>query len=191
MLRPVGSLGELKHVGVLECINIRIRCDYNSLNFLYLASGVPHNSRLSIPPATTNAAGSVAFQGTLDISNYVDDSEDTTDSGSGTGSTNGGNRGVNCSPISALHGGRPSSYHRSHGGGKSNVVAGGSIQTLPPTAMTIASAAEQRKNLSTTSSGTATIVNIEENKVKIQVPGLQQKSQPQQSSVVKQKSDNH
>jgi hypothetical protein len=79
--------------------------------------------------------------------------------------------------------------------------------------MTMASAAEQRKKLSTISSGTgvasdvpkgsstslitggntgamsaATIVNLEENKVKIKVPGLQQKSQSQHSSVIKQKS---
>jgi hypothetical protein len=79
--------------------------------------------------------------------------------------------------------------------------------------MTIASAEEHRKKMSSISSGsssrdgsksslsishnsstgsTATIVNLEENKVKIKVPGLQQKSQQSQhSSVTKQKSMNN
>ena len=89
--------------------------------------------------------------------------------------------------------------------------AGATAAQLPPTAMTIASAEEHRKKMnalsstireggkgsSTTSilgsgtgSASATIVNLEENKVKIKVPGLQQKSHPQHTSVTKQKSMN-
>ena len=191
--------------------------------------GAPHSSSTSNPLSSANTAtGSVAFQGTLDISNYVDDSEDTTDTGSATSSTAGGIKGASSGAISALSG-RASSYHLGHGGSRSSGLSNtksaksnflsedGAPNTanLPPTAMTIASAAaEERKKLSIVSSGTggagefkgsptslitagnigavsaATIVNLEENKVKIKVPGLQQKSQPQHSSVAKQKSMN-
>ena len=242
---------------------------------------MPHSTS-SYHPSTSGASavvGSVAFQGTLDISNYVDDSEDTTDTGSAASSTTGGNRGINSGSISNFPG-RTSSYHFSHGGGrssgtntipeaahqhasphygipkqqyseqshsriegtpfstsKSSLTIGtnlsssqtvpnvpksthvglddvGEAPPLPPTAMTIASADEHRKKMSVLSSGvprdgskmssstslisgsstgasnTATIVNIEENKVKIKVPGLQQKSLPPHSSVMKQKSMN-
>ena len=202
--------------------------------------------------------GSVAFQGALDVSNYVDDSEDTTDTGSATSSTAGAHRG-----ITSGFPGRTASYHYSHGGNRSSGQqsstghhhygssqqyseshsrmeggstsksslnlgsslpannyspklgsdeVGTSVTHLPPTAMTIASAEEHRKKmnaLSSTiregskgtsstsilgsgigSSASATIVNLEENKVKIKVPGLQQKTQPQHTSVTKQKSMN-
>ena len=204
----------------------------------------------------------MAFQGALDISNYVDDSEDTTDTGSATSSTAGANRGV-----ASGFPGRTASYHYSHGGNrssgpntashqhstphygstqqysdghsrmeggstsKSSLTLGTSLPSnsnhpkpgmdeggvqaahLPPTAMTIASAEEHRKKMNALSttirdgskgssstsilggggsgvSASATIVNLEENKVKIKVPGLQQKSQPQHTSVMKQKSMN-
>ena len=212
----------------------------------------------------------------------MDDSEDTTDTGSAASSTTGGNRGINSGVSTSNFPGRTSSYHFGHGAGrssgtntvpgavhqhssphygtpqqqysehshsrieggpsstsKSSLTVGASlsssqtvpnnpksthgglddvgeaiIATLPPTAMTIASAEEHRKKMSALSSGltrdgskissstslisgsstgassTATIVNIEENKVKIKVPGLQQKLQPQHSSVIKQKSMN-
>ena len=215
--------------------------------------GIPHSTSTAHPSTTGDpVVGSVAFQGTLDISNYVDDSEDTTDTGSATStSTAGGNRGVNSTSMSGFPG-RTSSYHYSHGGGRStgsstavhqhsaphfgssrsnisigpnqSVPSGSSPSpihgtdeagspNLPPTAMTIASAEEHRKKMSSISSGsssrdgsksslsishnsgtgsTATIVNLEENKVKIKVPGLQQKSQQSQhSSVTKQKSMNN
>ena len=225
------------------------------LSICQLFLGIQHSTS-SAHPSTTGepVVGSVAFQGTLDISNYVDDSEDTTDTGSATStSTAGGNRGVNSTSMSGFPG-RTSSYHYGHGGGRStgsstavhqhsaphfgssrsnisigpnqSVPSGSSpspIQgtddagapNLPPTAMTIASAEEHRKKMSAISSGsssrdgsksslstshisgnssgsTATIVNLEENKVKIKVPGLQQKSQQSQhSSVTKQKSMNN
>ena len=226
-------------------------------------TGVPHSSSSSHPNTTGDAVvGSVAFQGTLDISNYVDDSEDTTDTGSATSSTAGVNRG-----MTSGFPGRTASYHYSHGGNRSSGPnaasthhqhtsshygssqqyseshsrmeggstsksslnlgsslppnsyspkagtdeAGATVAHLPPTAMTIASAEEHRKKMnalsstireggkgsSTTSilgsgtgSASATIVNLEENKVKIKVPGLQQKSHPQHTSVTKQKSMN-
>ena len=251
--------------------------------FHILAPGMPHSTSSSHPSTTAAdvVVGSVAFQGTLDISNYVDDSEDTTDTGSAASSTTGGNRGIN-SGVTSNFPGRTASYHYGHGGGRNsgtNTVQGavhqhssphystsqqqysehshsrieggssstpkssltigtnlsssqtvpnnpksshgglddageGTIPTLPPTAMTIASAEEHRKKMSALSSGvsrdgsktssstslisgsntgasnTATIVNIEENKVKIKVPGLQQKSLPPHSSVIKQKSMN-
>ena len=226
--------------------------------------GVPHSSSSSHPNTSGDAVvGSVAFQGTLDISNYVDDSEDTTDTGSATSSTAGVNRG-----MTSGFPGRTASYHYSHGGNrssgpntasshhqhasshyggnqqysethsrmeggsasKSSLTLGSSLPSnsyspkagsdevgatvsqLPPTAMTIASAEEHRKKMNALSStiregtkgtsstsilgsgsgvsASATIVNLEENKVKIKVPGLQQKSQPQHTSVMKQKSMN-
>ena len=196
--------------------------------------------------------GSVAFQGALDVSNYVDDSEDTTDTGSATSSTAGAHRG-----ITSGFPGRTASYHYSHGGNRSSGQqsstghhhygssqqypeshsrmeggstsksslnhgsslpannyspklgsdeVGTSVTHLPPTAMTIASAEEHRKKMNALSStiregskGTSstsilrdstTIVNLEENKVKIKAPGLKQKTQPQHTSVTKQKSMN-